>query len=73
MSKISPYNDAQWAWVAERYREGYTITSLSAWLGVHRETVRRHLMWMGYMTYGIDELDPLDGRREEFLRLGGIE
>ena len=62
----SVYSPAQWAWIAERFREGYTIRSLADFLGVSRETVRRHLQAMGVKPYGLDELTPLDERMKEF-------
>ena len=63
------YSPAQWAWITERFREGYTIRSLAEFLGVSRETVRRHLQAMGAKPYGLDELVPLDERKEEFNAL----
>ena len=47
MGMRSNFSTSQWAWVKDRYREGYTIGSLASFLGVHRETVRRGLVRMG--------------------------
>lgn len=44
MSEKLPYNRAQWEWINQKKIEGYTINALSKFLGVSRETVRRHLL-----------------------------
>ena len=64
------YTDEQWKWVGQKYHEGYTIGELASRLHVHRETVRRHLMEVGFMAYAKDELDPLDDVWDEFVALG---
>ena len=66
---LLPYTEAQWQWVADRFREGYTQKDLGKFLGVNRYTVQRHLMQMGVIPYARDELDPLESRRQEFLDL----
>ncbi len=68
--KQNPYTDAQWAWIAERYREGYRIKELAAFLGMSREHIRRHLAMLGAHPYAQNELDPLSSRADEFNRLG---
>lgn len=60
----------QWQWLADRYREGYPIQELSAFLGVHRETVRRGLIRQGVRT-GPGGLPPLNDRKQEFYGLEG--
>ena len=35
---------AQWRWVGDRWLEGYTMSELAYFLGLHRETVRRGLV-----------------------------
>lgn len=67
--KQNPYTDAQWAWIAERYQEGYRIKDLAAFLGMSREHIRRHLAMLGAHPYAQDELDPLSSRADEFNRL----
>lgn len=69
----NPYTDAQWAWIAERYREGYQIKDLAAFLGMSREHIRRHLAMLGAHPYAQDELDPLESRAVEFNALGSQE
>lgn len=68
--KQNPYTDAQWAWIAERYREGYRIKELAAFLSMSREHIRRHLAMLGAHPYAQNELDPLSSRADEFNRLG---
>lgn len=60
----SMYTDKQWEWIVERYTEGYRVTELAGFLGVHRNTVEYHLREMG--RYGRKDLK---GREKEFLRL----
>lgn len=65
----SIYTDAQWQWVADRIREGYTRKELSAFLGINRNAITNNLHRIG--AYGYREcLGPLEDRKEEFLRLG---
>lgn len=65
----SIFTSEQWEWVARKYLEGYTIMSLSRFLGVHRATVCRHLQEMGVMPYALSDLPELD--KAEFNALGG--
>ncbi len=65
------FTAAQWRWVEERFREGYRLTELAAFLGVHRETVRRGLVRQGAKPESREDLPPLS--RREFLALGAEE
>lgn len=62
--------EAQWQWVIDRYREGYPQTELCKFLGMWRNSLFRILQRRGVIPYAIDELDPLESRREEFEALG---
>lgn len=65
-----PYSDRQWAWIADRYREGYRIKDIAAFVRISRENVRRNLARMGVHPYAQDELEPLSSRKAEFNALG---
>lgn len=67
---LLPYTNAQWDWVAARYREGYRIKELAEFLGINRESVRHNLARLGVVPYAHDELDPLSSRAAEFNALG---
>lgn len=67
---LLPYTNAQWDWVAARYREGYRIKELAEFLGINRENVRKNLARLGVHPYAQDELDPLSSRKAEFNQLG---
>ena len=67
---LLPYTNAQWDWVADRYREGYRIKELAEFLGINRENVRKNLARLGVAPYAHDELDPLSSRKAEFNQLG---
>ena len=58
------FTEAQWEWVSDRRKEGYTVQQLADFLGVGVATVSIH-------TDGIDraELIPLEKRKAEFYRL----
>ena len=60
---------AQWRWVGERWQEGYTMSELADFLGLHRETVRRNLIRLGLRPYGKDELTPLSEREAEYKNI----
>lgn len=62
------FTKAQWRWMAERNREGYNMGEIARFLGVHRETVRRGLVRMGYKPDS-RALPPLSDRKQEFLAL----
>jgi len=64
------YTKAQWAWCWDRYCEGYTIKTISQMLHVHRETVRRAFTELGYLPETRENLEPLENREKEFLKLG---
>ena len=68
----SHFTRIQWQWVADRYREGYTLTDLGEFLGIHRNSVRLGLVRMGFRPEVRGELPPLPPRRSEFLRLTRI-
>ena len=67
MSAPAPYSEAQWRWIAERYREGYSQVRLARLLGLHRETLRRRFQRMGVLPEDRGDLPELD--REEFDKL----
>lgn len=64
----SLYTDAQWAWVTERRKEGYTIQQLAEFLGVEPSTVRAHTNGPAKA-----ELPPLGERKAEFYRLAEVQ
>lgn len=41
------YTQAQWDWVADRYREGYTLAELSRFLYLRHSTITYHLKERG--------------------------
>ena len=59
------FTAAQWRWVEERFREGYRLTELAAFLGVHRETVRRGLVRQGAKPESREDL-PTDERLRRY-------
>lgn len=61
------YNAAQWEWVSQRRKEGYSINALADFLGVSRETVRRHLLQINNLPCK-EDMVLLD--KDEFNRLG---
>lgn len=65
----SVLTDAQWAWVAGRWREGYTMDQLADFVGLGREAVRRGLIRHGARPIDKESLSPLEERREEFAKL----
>ena len=60
---------AQWRWVGDRWLEGYTMSELAYFLGLHRETVRRNLIRLGLRPNGRDELTPLSERAVEYKNI----
>jgi hypothetical protein len=65
----SIFNDAQWRWAADRYRDGYTQKMLAEFLGVHRYTLTRHLQRLGVLPRSREDLPPLENRKREFMEL----
>lgn len=70
MSERILYSAKQWNWIAQKYREGYTIETLACFMGISRDTVTRKLQKMGVKPFSQSELDPLD--KNEFNELGGL-
>ena len=66
MQSNSLYTDAQWEWIAKRYLEGHRIAEIARFLGVHPNTVARHLDQVGADRM----LVPLEARKQEFVELG---
>ncbi len=64
----SIYSQAQWKWAADKYREGYTVLQLAAFLCCHRQTVTNHLRQMLAMPRNVN-LPDLAECAEEFRRL----
>ncbi len=62
--------DAQWAWVADRWREGYTMDQLADFVGLGREAVRRGLIRHGARPIDKESLPPLEERRQEYIQIG---
>ena len=60
---------AQWRWVGDRWLEGYTMSELADFLGLHRETVRRGLVRLGIRPYEKSELTPLSEREAEYKNI----
>lgn len=48
MSK-SMYNDAQWAWLHERYKEGFFMADLADFAGCSINNLRYHWFRLGLM------------------------
>lgn len=63
------YTQQQWLWVWQRYCEGYTLGELSAFLGLHHETIRRRFQKMGLRAEAREDLTALQERRREFKAL----
>ena len=61
--------EAQWRWVGARWLEGYTMSELADFLGLHRETVRRGLVRLGIRPYEKSELIPLSEREAEYKNI----
>lgn len=61
----SRYTDAQWEWVVERFREGYTISELAWFLELSKSAVQIHVCGARW------EKEPLESFREEFCAIGG--
>lgn len=57
---------AQWQWVIDRYREGYSLSALCRFLGLHYNTLWRILRRRGVIAEVQDEIYPLEYRRDEF-------
>lgn len=62
------YSQAQWGWAADKYREGYTVLQLAAFLHCHRQTVTNHLRQMLAMPRNAN-LPDLTEYVEEFRQL----
>ena len=60
---------AQWRWVGDRWLEGYTMSELAYFLGLHRETVRRGLVRLGIRPCEKSELTPLSEREAEYKNI----
>ena len=60
---------AQWRWVGDRWLEGYTMSELADFLGLHRETVRRGLVRIGIRPCEKSELTPLSEREAEYKNI----
>lgn len=67
-----PYTEEQWQWVERKFREGYFIYDIAAFLGVSRETVRRNLQRRGIKPAERENMEPLNEFRDEFNRLGEL-
>ena len=63
------FSDRQWAWIAERRQEGYSIKDLADFLGIHRNNVLRGLIRHGYLPEQRSALPPLAERKGEFVGL----
>jgi hypothetical protein len=64
----SAYTEAQWEWVVEKYKQGYSCEKLAVFLGVWPMTVYMQLNRRGVDTRP-KELRPLDDFRAEFNAL----
>ena len=60
----------QWQWLLERYAEGYPLTEIADWVGLHPRTVSRRWDALGLRLHIKELLPPLRERRGEFDRLG---
>lgn len=68
MKLSSIYSEAQWQWVAEKYRAGYSQLELARFLGVNRETIRRRFQKMGVLPEEGGRLPELDKKEFNSLR-----
>ena len=68
MSKRA-FTAAQDRWVGQRWREGYSQSEISEFLGVNRETVRRSLMRQGLRSVCRGALPPLDIYKAEWMAI----
>ena len=64
------FTNEQWDWVSKKIHEGYAQSDIAAFLGVHRETVRRAMIRHGLRPVRRDQLPPLSNSRDEFMMLG---
>lgn len=69
MARRGLYTEDQWRWIADRYREGYTIYELADFVGVSYSTVAEHMRALGVLR-GCYEKQPLRERAGEFNDLG---
>ena len=60
---------AQWRWVGDRWLEGYTMSELAYFLGLHPPPVRRGLVRLGIRPYEKSELTPLSEREAEYKNI----
>lgn len=65
----SIFTDAQWDWVAEKYKEGYSAYSLADFLGMTTTPVYNQIKKRGVVTEG-KKPRPLSDFADEFNRLG---
>lgn len=65
----SVLSDAQWAWIADRYLEGYSQIELAKFTHVNKETIRRGLIRLGIRPEAKYLLPDLEERRQEYLHL----
>ena len=68
MARKSIYSDAQWRWIADRYKEGYDATELAEFLGVWECSIYRHMRRLG-VKRGVYKRPPLRDRAREFNAL----
>lgn len=66
----SKYNEAQWAWVTGKYRQGYSVRQLAAFLGMGSTSVFTQICKRMDGTVR-NNGQPLD--RDAFEKLGGTE
>lgn len=69
MGRRSMYSEEQWAWVADRYRDGYTIYELADFLDMSYSMVAVHMRRFGVMRASFEK-PSLRDRAREFNELG---
>lgn len=60
----------QWQWLLDRYAEGYPLTEIADWIGLHPRTVTRRWDLMGLRHFSAETRQPLRERRKEYEVLG---
>ena len=67
MSHQSMYTDAQWKWLLDRFKEGYTMAELAEFAGCGTANLVYHWRRLGLRSWKT-EREPLS--KEEFNALG---
>jgi hypothetical protein len=64
----NPYNMSQWNWIADRVEEGYKVSEIADFIGMHNQNVYENLCSIGRRLRP-EERIPLNERKKEFNSL----